>query len=49
MHAWHTSTPFRKIPTKFGKIVTEIIADFQVAAPGGRPIFSWDFFSVGRP
>jgi hypothetical protein len=42
----------QKIPTKCGKIVTEIIANFQVAVPGMRPIFSrgdffsWDFFSV---
>jgi hypothetical protein len=45
--AWHTSTPFRKIPTKCEKIVTEIIADLQVAAPGRRPIFSRGDFSVG--
>jgi hypothetical protein len=45
----------QKIPTKFGEIITEIIADFRVAAPGMRPDFfsrgdfSWDFLSVARP
>jgi hypothetical protein len=30
-----------KIPTS-GKIVPEIIADFQVTAPGRRPIFFFE-------
>jgi hypothetical protein len=38
--AWHTSMR-TKIPTS-GKIVPEIIADFQVTAPGRRPIFFFE-------